>query len=78
MPDKEWAEIVTKLRRERDAARAENEALRSTLIDVVDDLEHYVKNEYPNRETYPSSMRRYLRDMEPVNKARAVLRGEVE
>lgn len=56
--------------------RAEVEALRDALRDISDDLAERVDYEYPSRNTYPDSMRRYKRDMEPVEKARALLRGE--
>lgn len=47
------------------------------LLDMIDELaselENYVEHHYHNTKQYPSEMRRYERDIEPVRKARLML-----
>jgi hypothetical protein len=67
---------ICRLTDERDAARERVEVLDGLLQECADDLEVYVKAEWPNRGQYPHQMVKFERDIEPVRKARAALAGE--
>ncbi len=54
--------------------KAENERLRAALKDCADELEGYVEHHYAKTKDYPSELRRYERDIEPVRKARELIK----
>lgn len=72
--------VEESLRAENDKLRAENEALRKLAREAADEIEGYVDAVYPanDRSLYPDQQRRYLRDMDLVNRIRDALRGEGE
>lgn len=49
------------------------EQLEAMLRECADELAAEIDARYPNREAYPSEMHRYQRDMDTVNRARALL-----
>ena len=60
----------------RDRLKAKDfeiQRLRAALKECADDLEALVSAEYHDRAKYPTIMRRYMRDIEPVRKARVLL-----
>lgn len=54
-------------------AEARVKELEGLLKDCADGLSEYVETYYFYRKQYPSELRRYERDIEPVVKARAAL-----
>lgn len=55
-------------------AADEIDRLRDVLRQCADDLEAYVKAQYPAGSfVYPSLQRKYEADMEPVHRARSIL-----
>ena len=45
---------------------------RALIKELADELESWVENRYSNSKHYPSELRRYERDIEPVKRARAL------
>ena len=60
-------------------ATARMEMLEAALRECANDLEAYVKAQYPAGSfKYPSLARKYENDMEPVRRAREILGGDNE
>ena len=59
--------------RELEAVKGRCGELEACLEECADDLESWIADGYPSRSEYPDEMRRYKRDIELVDRARALM-----
>lgn len=74
----DWADDSNEAVIEIDRLKAEIARLREALRECADELEGYIKNEYPEatRRLYPSVQKKFERDMSTVREARTALASE--
>lgn len=61
------------LQAENAALRAEVERLRELLKECADEAEGWIEDYYKDTKDYPSEMRRYERDIDPIRRARTAM-----
>lgn len=68
-----WVKTVEAKESENATLSAKLAVCVEALRECAEDLGQYVESHYEKTKDYPSELRRYERDIEPVKKARAVL-----
>jgi uncharacterized protein YoxC len=68
--------MIDALNADIDTKHAEIERLKALVKELADELDVLVEARYSGTKGYPSELRRYERDIEPVKRARAALENK--